>query len=103
MFVFMRSASVNQGKNPETTAWATELCRFVNTHYPGHNMRVHAEWLSAVNRIHWLMEFEDLAEVEQVFNTLHEDERYMDFHKRAAEQGLLVSGSIQDKVMKHLG
>ena len=102
MIRYIRSVSVNQGKFPQASKMAVELAAYMNEHFPGHNMRAHVQVMGDVNKLHWISEYESIAQIEQLFDELHADDGYMNFWRHAAEQDLFVPGTMRDKAMKEL-
>ncbi len=83
MVITDRSAQIAPGKRVEALEWARKLTLHLRQKYPEHNARLAEEVLGDHTVIHWILEFDSLADYEEHGRKIADDKTYQD---AAAEQ-----------------
>ena len=94
----MRAVSVQSGKARPAVQWAKEVAEWVNTHQPGHDVRVFREVLGRSGTIYWTSEVEDLATLERLTAEREDNPEWQTLMERAA--GLFAPGSLRDTLLR---
>lgn len=100
MILFMRSVRTIRGKRGEAKKWAMEVTDFINATSPGINCRVFLPRFGEMNWIHWITEFENLADLDNWQQKMASDKGYQKLSLQA--QHLFTQDSIEDKVLTSL-
>jgi hypothetical protein len=96
MIRWTRTAKIAQGKLQETIQWAKDLREYTNTKFEGGaNVKIYLQSYGELGVICWMVDFENMAELELAGQVLDADEGYQERLKAASE--LLLPGAF-DKV-----
>jgi hypothetical protein len=96
MVRFQRKGRVRAGKYPEALTWAKEISSIVGS-AGAQTVAVWSEVFDDVQAIYWHADFESIAEVEQMRNSLLGHGGYQNLIGRAGE--LLIDGSLEDTLL----
>ena len=94
----LRAVSVQSGKARQAVQWAKEVAEWVNTHQPGHDVRVFRELFGRSGTIYWTSESEDLATIERLTAEREDDPEWQALMERAA--GLFAPGTLRDTLLR---
>lgn len=100
MFRLRRSGTVSRGKALEARQWAKEVTEYVNENYAPVSAQVYSEIFGDLGKVHWYIDYEDLATIEMYSARLLADEGYQVLLSKAAD--LFVEGSIRDTLIQSL-
>jgi hypothetical protein len=98
MIKAVRAMSVQSAKAREAVIFAKDVAEWLNTHQPGHDVRVFREIFGKNGTIYWTSEVEDLATLERLTAEREGDPEWQALLERAA--GLFVPGSTRDTLLR---
>jgi len=97
MVRWTRSARIARGKNVQTMQWAKEITEWANKKY-NLQMKVYLDYFGEAGTIRWFVDYESLAALEKIRDSLLGDQEYWQKVNQGAD--LLVEGSVFDTVMR---
>jgi hypothetical protein len=98
MVRFQRVIKIKSGKLKEALEWAKEFRDFVNKKESRTTFQIFREEFGAPMAIHWFVDFENLAVLEQEMATLMSDEEYMAFVWKSAD--FIIEGTTKDTLLR---
>lgn len=100
MVRWMRSARVAGGKFPQAVAWSKEMAKFAEKYQGVSSVNVFLDVFGESGTIRWVVDYQDLATLENVQNQILTDQEY--WKKIGQAQDFFVDGTIHDMVMRSL-
>ena len=97
MVTTIRSAKIQSGKFIEAIQWAVKVAMLINRKLNSHT-KVARNVGGLFSEVHWLTEFENLAEYETFRDKLEADGEYQAMFKEAISQDLFVAESVMDQM-----
>ena len=95
MITFVRTADMNDGKAMAGFAWAVKAANYI-TENLGINVQVVRNVGGPVNQVHWIANYESLAEYEAAGKKIENDDGFQGLLAEGMEQGLFSSSSVVD-------
>lgn len=97
MITAVRTATMTDGNAMAGFAWAVKVGGHI-TQNVGINVQVLRNIGGPVNQVHWVSNYESLADYEAGLKKIYEDAGFQQLFAEAAEQKLFVSSSIVDSL-----
>ena len=98
MIRFLRSISVQPGKNVEAMQWAKEVAQHITQHH-GSAVQAYTEVFGDSGTLYWVGDYEDVAAVERLLARLPEDQELMSLINRGASS-FAVGGTQHDRLLR---
>jgi hypothetical protein len=100
MYRFIRTGQAKNDKLVEAIALGQKIVEHINANYPGTTFQLFTEIFGDVNRIHWISDYETLADIEAVMLRINQDQAY--FKIVGDSPGVFIEGSLHDTMMSSL-
>lgn len=100
MYRFCRTAQPRSGRGLDATKLATETTAFINAKYAPLVMQAYTEMFGQLWRLHWYIDFPDLAAFEKFNDQLATDEGYWAILRKLPD--VYVDGSVHDTLIRLL-
>ena len=99
MIRFIRTSKYQAfGKDEEYTSWVKEMRTLLRTMVPSGNVDVFFNRFGELATIHWMIDFEDLAELDK-FQMEEVPDEYMKLSKKWIEMGVNIPGTTTDTIL----
>ena len=99
MIYFLRSAAVAPGKTASALSYARDIAEYVRTK-TGRKVTIGVPVGGQASRIGWFVEYDNLAELEDVQTKLLQDSEYLAIVTKGGEN--FVAGSMHDDIWRTL-
>ena len=101
MITVVRSVEARDGKFRQALEGALQTASLINEKYDKET-RVMGNVAGKSSQLHWVTEFESLAEFEEWVAKVSQDEKLAEMVAEHFEQGLFVEGSFTDNIYRTL-
>jgi hypothetical protein len=98
----MRTATISNGKFPETLAWSKETTAYCEKKFGLPKIHTWIDSFGTVGSIRWTMDFPDLATFEKAQAQILGDADYWKLVGKAAASGLIIDGTTHDVISRAL-
>lgn len=99
MIYFLRSATIAQGKMADAISFAREIAAFIKKKM-GLTVSIGMPVGGQASRIGWFVEYENLAQLDEMQTKLLQDPEYLALVTKGADN--FVAGSLQDNIWRIL-
>lgn len=99
MIYFLRSATIASGKMVAAMSFARDIAQYIKTK-TGKDVRVGMPIGGQSSRIGWLVEYENLAELDKFQSGLLQDSEYQAMTAKGGEN--FIAGSLHDDIWRIL-
>jgi hypothetical protein len=103
MILSVRTGGMQSGKQMAGFAWAVKVAAYLNTTFPGMNVRVTRPVGGPLAEVHWLSEFASLAEYEARVAKFEADAGYQGLLKEARDGGFFDARTLRDDLHQTIG
>jgi hypothetical protein len=100
MFRWHRTAQASRGKFLEAPKFAKEVTDYLNTKYAPLSVQAYTELFGDGGRIHWYVDYADLATIEKLNAQILTDPGYWAILTKSADA--FIEGSVHDTLMQSL-
>ena len=102
MITLVRTANMNDGQAMAGLAWAVKVATYI-TENLGVDVQVARNVGGPVNQVHWMANYDSLADFDAAMKRLLNDEGYMELVAEAQEARFYESNSIVDRLYESMG
>ena len=100
MFKRVITAYIKPGKMPAAAQWAANIRDHVNKNYPDGKAEAFTEFFGETGVIHWFIDVESLAAIDERTEKLSKDEKYQALAAEGADY--IIEGKGLNKLLRSI-
>lgn len=103
MVRWTRTAAAQDGKEPQAFEWAVRVAKYVSDNFAGAQVLVLRNLSGPIFQIHWVVDYESLADLERVLQQVEGDAGYQDLLTESRDADLFDSRTVVDNYYISIG